>query len=107
MKKKISLVEVRHIAKLANLPLTEVELKKFSEQLSEVIDYNISLLKKVPTQRVEPTAHVSGASNVLRVDETEPGLAANEALQNTKSQYNGFFKVKAILDLSAGRQGKE
>ena len=98
MKKKISLEEVKHIAKLANLPLSDTELKKFTSQLSQLIDYNISLLDKVSTHGVEPTAHVSGAENILRDDEVEPGLTSNEALQNTKNSHNGFFKVKPILE---------
>ena len=98
MKKKITLEQVRHVANLANLTLTEEDLKKFSKQLSDVIDFNISLLHKVPTEKVEPTAHVLGVTNVLRIDEAEPGLTVDEALQNTKSRHNNFFKVKAILE---------
>lgn len=98
MKNKISLDEVKHIAKLANLPLRDTELKKFTVQLDQLINYNISLLDKVQTDGVEPTAHVSGAENVLRDDEVEPGLAEPEALQNAKDTHNGFFKVKAILE---------
>lgn len=98
MKKKITLEQIRHIAKLANIPLTENEQKKFSKQLSAVIDYNISLLKKVSTDKVEPTANISGAANILRPDDTEPGLTSTDALKNTKSQHNNFFKVKRILE---------
>jgi len=98
MKKKISLDEVKHTAKLANLPLSAAELKKFASQLTKVIDYNISLLDKVQTNNVEPTAHVSGAENILRDDDVEPGLTESEALQNAENTHNGFFKVKAILE---------
>ncbi len=98
MKRKISLEEIKHIAKLANLPLSDIELKKFTSQLTRVIDYNISLLDKVPTGGVEPTAHVSGAENILREDEVEPGLKTSEALANAKNVHNGFFKVKSILE---------
>ena len=97
MKKKLSSSEIKHVAILASLPLKEAELKKFSSQLSEVIDYNMSLLDKVDIKNTEPTAHVTGASNIQRPDETEPGLSQEEALQNSKSVHNGFFKVKAIL----------
>ena len=98
MKKKITPNDVEHVASLANLPLKPTEIKKFSSQLSEVIDYNMSLLQKVKTENVEPTAHITGVTNVLRTDETEPGLSSAEALQNTVSKHNDFFKVKAILD---------
>jgi len=100
MKKKINLEEAKYIAKLANLPLTEKQLTKFTSQVSEVIEFNMSLLEKVNTEKVEPTAHVTGISNKLRKDETEQRLSSDEALQNAKSKHNGFFKVKAILEPS-------
>ena len=93
----LDLEQVKKIAQLANLELVEAELEKFTKQLSEVIDYNISLLEKIKTENVLPTAHVTGASNIRRADETQPGLSQQEALQNTKSKHNGFFKVKPIL----------
>jgi len=98
MKKKISNEEVGHVANLAKLTIKPEKLKRYSEQLSEVIDFNMSHLKKIDTSNIEPTAHISGAANILRPDETEPGLTNQEALQNAKETHNGFFKVKAILD---------
>ena len=70
MKTKITLEDVKHVAALADLPLADSEIKKFTSQLSEVIDYNISLLEKVTTRDVKPTAHITGISNILRKDET-------------------------------------
>jgi aspartyl-tRNA(Asn)/glutamyl-tRNA(Gln) amidotransferase subunit C len=98
MKNKLGFDEVKHVASLANLPLKDSELKKFSSQLSEVIDYNMTNLGKVDTKKVEPTAHVTGVKNVQRSDTTEPGLTQKEALQNSKDTHNSFFKVKAILE---------
>ena len=98
MKKKITSEEVKHVVDLAKLTVKPEKLKKYSQQLSEVIDFNISHLKKINTSSVEPTAHVSGAANILRSDDPEPGLTSQEALQNAKETHNGFFKVKAILD---------
>ncbi|HEX7456063.1 MAG TPA: Asp-tRNA(Asn)/Glu-tRNA(Gln) amidotransferase subunit GatC [Candidatus Nanoarchaeia archaeon] len=98
MRKKLTLSEVKHVATLANLPLEASELTTFSKQLSEVIDYNMTLLAKVDTKDIEPTAHVTGAKNIQRPDVTEPGLTQKEALKNSKSVHNGFFKVKAILE---------
>jgi len=98
MKKKITPDIVKHVAKLANIPLQVSRTETFSNQLSEVIDYNISLLEKVDTENVEPTAHITGAFNIQREDETEPGLSQEEALSNTKNKHNNFFKVKAILE---------
>lgn len=107
IKKKITRQEVKHVAKLANLPLKERETRNFSAQLSEITDYNMSLLEKIETNIVEPTAHITGVKNVQRADETEAPINQEEALKNAKETHNGFFKVKAILDLPAGRQGQE
>lgn len=98
MKKTISSKDVDHVVKLASLPLTKTELDKFPKQLSEVIEYNMFLLEQIDTKNVEPTAHITGARNVLREDEVEPGIPQEEALKNTSQTYNKFFKVKSILD---------
>ncbi len=90
--------QVKNIAKLAKLNLTEAEVEKYRSQLEEVIDYNVSQLSKVDTEKVEPLLNVSGLTNSLRDDETEPSLTQEQVLQNTKSSHNGFFKVKAILE---------
>ena len=89
--------QVKHVAKLANLPLTSQEEKKYSQQLSETLDY-VEQLNKIDTENLAPTHSVTGLSNVMRPDETEPSLSQEEALQNTKSKENGFFKVKAIFE---------
>lgn len=98
MKEKITEEQVEYISKLAKVPLQKSEFRKFTQQLSEVIDFNINLLKKVETENVNPTGHIEGQKKVSREDKTEPGLTVDEALQNSKSNHNGFFKVKSILD---------
>ncbi len=90
--------QVKNIAKLAKLDLSQDEMEKYRLQLEEVIDYNVAKLNKVNTDKVEPLLNVSGLTNALRDDEAEPGLSQKAVLQNTKSSHNGFFKVKAILD---------
>lgn len=97
MKNKIPLKDIEHVAILANIPLENRQLKKFSEQISEAIEFNVSHLNKIDTEKIKPTAHVLGATNRLRADEAEPGLSATEALKNAKETHNGFFKVKAVL----------
>ena len=98
MSEKITKDQVKNIAKLANLSLSEVEVEKYSKQLSEVIDFNIRQLQKVDTEDVEPLLNVSGLTNSFREDQAEPGLTTEEALKNVKDIHNGFIKVKAILD---------
>lgn len=90
-------INVTHVAKLANLPLTPEEKKKFEKQLSETLEY-VEKLNEIDTKNVEPTSQVTGLENVTREDEARPSLTQEEALQNAKSKHNGFFKVPAILE---------
>ncbi|MFC1655930.1 Asp-tRNA(Asn)/Glu-tRNA(Gln) amidotransferase subunit GatC [Patescibacteria group bacterium] len=64
----ISEDEVKHIAKLARLTLTEKEIKTFSTQLSDVFEY-VELLNSVDTEGVEETSQVTGLQNVTEKDE--------------------------------------
>ncbi|OGH24882.1 MAG: hypothetical protein A3B47_02095 [Candidatus Levybacteria bacterium RIFCSPLOWO2_01_FULL_39_24] len=90
-------INVPHVAKLANLPLKPEEERKFEKQLSEILNY-FEKLKEVDTKNVETTSQVTGLENVTREDKAINSLTQEEALSNTKSQHNGFFKVKAILE---------
>lgn len=88
--------DVSLVAKLANLPLTQEEKDIFSKQLEETVIY-VKGLDKVDTAGVEPTSQVTGLENITREDEVMPSLSQEDALKNAKSTYNGFFKVKGIL----------
>lgn len=90
-------IDVSHVAKLASLPLSEAEKKKFEKQLSETLDY-VKQLEELDTKGVEPTSQVTGLENVTREDVVTSSLPQEEVLKNAKSTYNGFFKVKAILE---------
>ena len=100
-------INVSHIAKLANLPLKPEEINKFEKQLSETLAY-VEKLNSIDTKGIEPTSQVTGLENITREDEVKPSLSQEEALSNiplrqgfegqTKSQHNGLFKVKAVLE---------
>jgi len=106
MKEEIGLEQIKHTAKLANLPLTESELKRFAVQVSEIVEFNIGHIEKIVTKNVQATAHTLGVKNRVRADETRPGFATKEALQNAKATHQSFFKVKAILDFSADKESE-
>ena len=59
--------QVRHIAKLARIRLTDEEVKKFSKQLSGVLDY-MDVLNEVDTKKVAETSQVTGLKNVMEED---------------------------------------
>jgi len=90
-------IDVKKVAKLANLTITETEEKKLEKHLSEILAY-FEQLKKVDAAKVESTSQVTGLENVLRGDEAEESLSQDDALSGNKVQHNGFFKVKAVLE---------
>ncbi|MBI2032801.1 MAG: Asp-tRNA(Asn)/Glu-tRNA(Gln) amidotransferase subunit GatC [Candidatus Levybacteria bacterium] len=89
--------DISHVAKLANLPLSEKEKTKFGKQLEETLEY-IENLNEVDTSNIEPADNITGLQNISRKDTSSPSLSQDEALSNTKSKHNGMFKVKGILD---------
>lgn len=93
---KLSTDEVAHVGKLANLPLTNEELEKYSEQLSAIVEY-IDQLEGVDVSGVEPIYDVSPNKSVMREDEVQKSLAQEEALQNGSNVKNGFFVTKGVF----------
>ncbi len=89
--------QIKHVAKLANLPLTDREEEKYSEQLSKILEY-IDQLNSVDTSNVEPTFNVSGSFNKFRTDETSVSLSQEEALQNAPRKEKGFFITKGVFE---------
>ncbi len=72
---------VRHVAKLAKVALSDDEVKTFSKQLGDVLDY-MEILKEVDTDNVELTNQVTGLSNVMGKDEVAEKAESREELLN-------------------------
>lgn len=89
-------IDIDHVAKLANLNLTDEEKKTFEPQLEEIVGY-ISKLEKVDTKNIEPVGHITGLENVTRKDEAKPSLSQGDALANAPRTHNGFFEIEAIF----------
>ncbi len=95
------MIDVNHIAKLARLGITDEEEKKFEKDLSAILEF-VTKLNEADTEGVEPTAHVTGATNVLREDETNL-LSHDESvksgiLANAPEKERGYFKVRRVLE---------
>ena len=71
--------EVKHIALLARLGLTDEEIKKLSSELTGILSY-VDLLNEVDTDNVEPTSQVTGLENVYFDDEIEKEFCNKEEL---------------------------
>lgn len=94
----ISEEEVKHIAKLARLGLTQVEIKKMQKELSSILDY-IEKLKKVDISKIEPTSHSIKIENVMREDQSkEKKLETRKKLiEMAPEKKEGYLKTKPIL----------
>jgi aspartyl-tRNA(Asn)/glutamyl-tRNA(Gln) amidotransferase subunit C len=89
-------INIKYIAKLANLSLTSEEEKRFEKQLEETLA-TINTLNEIETQKTDITSQVTGLENVMEEDNVQPSLSQQEALANAKNTYNGYFVVKAIF----------
>lgn len=89
-------IDVKQVAKLANLRIKPEDEEKFEKQLNEIVSY-VEKLNKVDTKGVEITSQVTGLENITRDDKPSTSLTQEEVLSGTKSKHNGLFKVDAIL----------
>jgi len=94
---KLSREEVLHIALLARLGLTETDVDRFREQLSNILE-NFEILQQVDTSNIPPTAQSIVLQNVVREDEVTPSLPQSQILANAPRKEGDFFRVRAVLE---------
>jgi aspartyl-tRNA(Asn)/glutamyl-tRNA(Gln) amidotransferase subunit C len=88
----ISPEEVRHVARLARLKLSDEELVRFGEQLSAILEA-VGKVAELDLADVPPTAHPLDVVNVWADDEPRPSLPVEEALANAPDRDGTFFRV--------------
>jgi len=89
--------QVRWVAHLARLELSDPELATMTRQLSSILDY-VDLLQQVNTDGVEPLAHPLPIHNVFRDDEPQPSLPVADALANAPDRHGDFYGIPAVLE---------
>jgi len=94
---KLSREEVLHIALLARLGLTDAEVNRLREQLSNILE-NFEILQQVDTTDVPPTAQSIALQNVIKDDEVAASLPQSEILANAPRREENFFRVRAVLE---------
>jgi aspartyl-tRNA(Asn)/glutamyl-tRNA(Gln) amidotransferase subunit C len=93
---KITLDDVRHVAKLARLDLPEPQLVRFTTQLESILEY-VAKIAQVDVSGVEPMAHAIPLVNVLRDDQVQPSLPLDKVLANAPQTDGPFFKVPKVI----------
>jgi aspartyl-tRNA(Asn)/glutamyl-tRNA(Gln) amidotransferase subunit C len=94
---KLNREEVLHIARLARIALTEEEIDRLGEQLSNILA-NFEVLQKVDTTGVPPTAQSIDLQSVLRDDVIEPSLPVEDVLANAPRREGDSFRVRPVLE---------
>lgn len=93
----LSAADVRWVAHLARLDVTEEELAALTRDLAAIVDY-VNQLQQVNTEGVEPLAHAVELTDVFRADEPAPSLPVDEALANAPERKGDYFAVPAVLE---------
>ena len=94
---KLSREEVLHISRLARVGISDTEIEKMAEQLSNILE-NFDILREVDTTGIPPTAQSIDLQNIMRNDIVEASMPVSNVLANAPKLEEDFFKVNAVLE---------
>jgi aspartyl-tRNA(Asn)/glutamyl-tRNA(Gln) amidotransferase subunit C len=97
---KISLDEVRKVARLARLSPTDAELSALQHDLDAILGY-VASLNEVDTEGVEPSDHALTQRSPLRPDSVREGLSREVALAAAPVAHDGGFSVPKVLEVES------
>lgn len=92
----ISADQVRHLADLARIDLSESELTSLTAELQQIVE-SVAKVSEVATPDVLATSHPIPLTNVLRDDNVVPGLTVEQALSGAPEREGDSFRVAPIL----------
>ena len=90
-------MDVTYVAHLARMHLSDAEKEKISAQLKDILAY-VAKLNELDVSNVQPTAHATPLSNVLRKDEVRPSIDPAKVLANAPDEARGLFIVPKIVE---------
>lgn len=97
MSQQITEEQVRHVANLSRLKLTDEQVRFFTGQLADVLGY-IDKLAELDVENVEPLAHPTEMTNKLRADEPGEPMSNDRALANAPDADPPYFNVPRVLE---------
>ena len=93
----ISKEEVIHIAKLASLNLSEEEIERYANDMTEILDF-ANMINSVNTDEIKETIAANENYNVFRKDEVIPSTDRDVLLQNAPSKDEGMFRIPKVIN---------
>jgi aspartyl-tRNA(Asn)/glutamyl-tRNA(Gln) amidotransferase subunit C len=93
----VSKEDVKHIANLSKLNLTDEELEKYTTELSDIVNF-ANELSNIDVEGVKPTAHILDIRNVFRKDEVQASYDREEILKNAPSKDAGCVSVPKVVE---------
>ncbi len=93
----LSADDVRHIALLSRLDLSDTEVEEMRSQLTDVLQ-RFQSLSEVPTDGVEPTGHSTNAHTITRADLPTGSLPRDQVVANAPDHDGEFLRVRPILE---------
>lgn len=94
---KITTDEVKYVANLARLKVSDEEADKLAAQMGDIISF-AAQLSELDTEGIEPTNHAIKVENVLRSDEVRPSYERDALLQNAPDKKAGCFAVPKVVE---------
>jgi aspartyl-tRNA(Asn)/glutamyl-tRNA(Gln) amidotransferase subunit C len=94
---KLSIEQVRHVARLARLALTAREEERYAVHLGAILAY-VEELEQVDTSNIPPTAHAAELPNLMREDVVQPSLPVELAVRNAPERADSSIVVPKIIE---------
>jgi aspartyl-tRNA(Asn)/glutamyl-tRNA(Gln) amidotransferase subunit C len=98
---KLDPEEVKKVARLARLKLSDADVARYASQLTAILGY-VDQLKEVDVTGAQPMAHPLPLQNVLREDVVTPALSVEAVLANAPARDGPYFAVPKVLDTGMG-----
>ena len=92
----ISKDEIIHIAKLANLNLSEEEIERYAKDMTDILEF-ADIVNNLNTDKIKETIGINGEYNVFRKDEIKQGISRDDLLKNAPSQDDGMFRIPKVI----------
>lgn len=93
---QIGTEQVKKLAELAKIKLSDAEIASLSVELGAIVGF-VEQLQKTDTTKVEPTNQVTGLSDIWRPDEVRPFQDREALLANAPMSRDGYIKVKRVI----------